>query len=223
MNNKIEAYTFVETNNYNFMTTRIFLLIIILSASISSAFCQEKKEKTNGKKHFIGSTLFVLATPILSPSPEYLQLNYGYRITTNDVISVEAITWAYHAPVGIPYGSVKDSQNYNFPGKVKGYGIGFAYKRFIWKKAYTAIHSTALHQNYLDLNNQIIKSGFQLFNTLRFGYQFQFFNNRLFLEPSLAFTYWPINTNLPSSFQIEEDKWPNYFLFEPGLHFGINF
>jgi len=44
---------------------------------------------------------------------------------------------------------------------------------------YGAIHSTAFHQDYYDLNNKKIQSGFFLFNTLRFGYQFEFFLNLL--------------------------------------------
>ena len=75
----------------------------------------------------------------------------------------------------------------------------------------------------MDEGDKKIQSGFQLFNTLRFGYQFRLFQNRVFLEPSIACTFWPINTNLPESFQVEENKYPNYFLGEPGLHFGFNF
>jgi len=205
------------------MITRSILLTIILLISVSSAFCQTKIEDNSYKKHFIGSTFFILANFSTYETPNYYQLNYGYRKTPKDVISIEAITWDYYEPIGIPYGSKKKNANNNFPGKVKAYGVGLAYKRFLWKKMYAAIHSTAFYQNYIDKNKQKIQSGFQLFNTLRFGYQFQIFKNRFFIEPSVAFTYWPINTNLPDSFQIEEDKWPNYFLFEPGLHFGINF
>jgi hypothetical protein len=36
-------------------------------------------------------------------------------------------------------------------------------------------------------------------------------------------TFWPINSNLPESFQREENKWKKYFLGEPGLHFGFRF
>lgn len=75
----------------------------------------------------------------------------------------------------------------------------------------------------MDEMSNKIQSGFQLFNTLRAGYQFRFFKNRVFLEPSIACTFWPVNTNLPASFQVQEDKFPGFFLGEPGLHFGINF
>lgn len=189
----------------------------------SNSFSQTSTDDVAPKKHFIGSTLFVLATPILDPSPEYFQLNYGYRITEKDVISFEAITWKYSGPLGRPYGPDYDDEGSNFPGHVKAFGAGLAYKRFIWKGAYAQIHSTAFKQNYLDMDNKKIQSGFQLFNTLRLGYHIDLFKKRFFIEPSIAMTSWPINTNLPDSFQVEEDKWNKYFLFEPGLHIGINF
>ena len=50
-----------------------------------------------------------------------------------------------------------------------------------------------------------------------------FGKEELFIEPSVAFTHWPINTNMPESFAKLEERWPNYFLFEPGLHIGYNF
>jgi len=153
--------------------------------------------------------------------PNYYQLNLGYRMTSKDVISLELITWNYYEPLGVPLNEKSSAPN--FPGKVQAFGAGLAYKRFLWKRAYIQIHSTALHQNYLDEFGDKIQSGFQLFNTARIGYQFRFFNNLFFIEPSIATTFWPINTNLPEDFQTEEDKWNGYFVGEPGLHFGFNF
>lgn len=173
-------------------------------------------------RHFVGSTLFVLANLAPNP-PQYYQLNYGYRLTPKDVLSVEAITWTYGGPLGRPYGPDFEHPASNFPGKVRAAGAGLAYKRFWWKRLYTQVHATAFHQTYLDEAQMKIQRGFQLFTVLRIGYQFRFFKQRFFLEPSVAATSWPINTNLPESFQVQEDQWPKYFLFEPGLHFGINF
>ncbi len=59
--------------------------------------------------------------------------------------------------------------------------------------------------------------------TYRFGYHLDFYSKRFFIDPSIAITNWPINTNVPKSFAAIEKKWPNYFLFEPGLHVGFNF
>lgn len=201
------------------MKKRTPLLIAMLLAS-STVFGQSTQN--NNKKHFIGSTAFILAN-LGDDSPNYYQLNYGYRISPKNVVSIEAITWEYKAPLGIPYGKNYENKNSNFPGSVKAYGVGLAYKRFLWKDLYSAFHLTMLHQDYLDTNRKKIQSGLQVFTTTRVGYQFNFSNNTYFIEPSLAVTYWPVNTNLPEPFQVEENKWDNYFLFEPGLHFGINF
>ncbi|MBU2912833.1 MULTISPECIES: hypothetical protein [Reichenbachiella] len=203
------------------MKSKECFLSVIMLFIFSNIFSQAVERETVPARHFVGSTMFVLASPILSPSPKYYQLNYGYRLTPKDVLSIEAITWQYQGPLGRSYGSESDDSD--FPGAVRAFGVGLAYKHFLWKGSYTQIHVTPMFQNYLDEEDHKIKSGFQLFNTLRFGYHFDLFKGRFFIEPSIAFTYWPINTNLPDSFQVVEDQWNNYFLFEPGLHFGFNF
>lgn len=199
------------------------LSTLVLLCFVTSIFAQSSiEDQAVDKKYFVGSTLFLLANLVDDPEPpKYYQLNLGYRISPKDVISLELITWQYFEPLGVQWQDKKNAPNY--PGLVRAFGAGLAYKRFLWKRAYAQIHSTALRQNYLDENNQKIQSGFQLFNTIRLGYQFRFFKNRFFIEPSIAMTFWPINSNLPASFQAEEDKWNKYFLGEPGLHFGYNF
>ncbi len=202
--------------NWKHPLSTLMLMLAFLPAK------PQQNTDTPEKECFIGSSLFVLANLSDDP-PQYYQLNLGYRITPRDVVSIEVITWTYKGPLGRPYGSDFDNPKSNFPGKVQARGAGLSYKRFFWKRAYAQGHSTLLHQNYLDPAGKKIQSGIQLFNTLRLGYQFCFFKNRLFLEPSIACTFWPINTHLPESFQVQEDKFPNYFLGEPGLHFGFNF
>jgi hypothetical protein len=64
---------------------------------------------------------------------------------------------------------------------------------------------------------------FKLFLTARLGYQVGLLRGRLFLEPSVAFTYWPVDTHVPPAFAERDAWWPNHFLFEPGLHFGVRF
>jgi hypothetical protein len=39
--------------------------------------------------------------------------------------------------------------------------------------------------------------------------------------PSVAFQRWPVDTNAPEDSAERDPCWPNYFLFEPGLHFGV--
>lgn len=199
------------------------LSTLVVLFSFSSIFAQSLLEdQPNNKKYFVGSTLFMIANLVDDPEPpKYYQLNVGFRITPKNVVSLELITWHYYEPLGVPRKDKKTAPNYS--GKVQAFGVGLAYKHFLWKSVYAQIHSTAFRQNYIDETNAKIQSGFQLFNTIRLGYQFRFFNNRFFVEPSIAMTFWPINSNLPKSFQTEEDKWNSYFLGEPGLHFGFNF
>jgi len=208
------------------MKPRMYSLILkslIISVLFSSAaFSQTTKIESSTKKHFIGSSLFVLANLLPNP-PSFYQLNYGYRFSPKETIIIEAITWEYEAPLGIPYGASFGSSDEDFPGHVRDTGIGLTYHRFLYKKLFSSINAMPFYQEYFTSEGKKIQTGFQLFLTLRFGHRISLFNNRAFLEPSIAFTHWPINTNLPGSFQKQENKWPNYFLFEPGLNFGIVF
>lgn len=202
------------------MHKKIWFTVLVLIFISKNEYAQKKE--SHEKDCFVGSTFAMLFNLVDDPEPpEYYQLNIGYRLTEKDVISLEIITWKYYEPLGVPNGQKKSAPN--FPGRVHAYGAGIAYKRFLWKRVYAQAHATLLKQNYLDEFDNKIQDGFQLFNSLRIGYQFQFFNNKFFIEPSIAMTFWPINTNLPESFQRQENKWNRYFLGEPGLHFGIRF
>lgn len=199
-------------------------LVSALTFLSSPASGQVKEQDSTAGRHFVGSSLFMLANAFpLEDPPSFYQLNYGYHLTNRDVLSIEAITWTYHAPLGIPFGPSYGSAEEAYPGSVKEYGLGVAYQRFLWKDLYTAAHALPLLKDYRDREGEHLQNGFQLFLTLRAGYQLRLLNDRFFLEPSVAVTHWPISTNMPESFAAAESSWPNYFLFEPGLHFGVRF
>jgi len=150
--------------------------------------------------------------------PYYFQLNYGYQFNRKDVLIIEAISWTYYEPLG-----TYENSDEKYPGKVRAFGIGLGYQRFHWKKLYSTVQATPFLQKFYDEGDNFIQNGFQLFLQLRIGYRFEFFKKRWFLEPSVVFNYWPINTNFPPSFEAVESGAPNYYLFEPGLHFGYRF
>lgn len=214
-----QAPTTLKANSNHMKTPFLIALITFLTWS-NASFTQNPD--TIESRFFVGSTMFMLMNVIPNP-PEYYQLNVGYRFTPLDVMTVEAITWKYDGPLGRQYGPDFENPESNFPGRVHCIGAGLTYKRFLWQQWYAQIHSTAFRQHYLNPEGERIQSGFQLFNTIRSGYQFRFFSNRFFLEPSIAITFWPINTNLPVEFQALEDQFSKFFLGEPGLHFGFNF
>ncbi len=176
------------------------------------------------RKFFVGSTLFVLSNLIPdNNSPDFAQLNFGYRITPKNAVSIELKTWKYAWPLGIPYGDSFEAPEEKYPGYVRSFGVAFVYQRFWWKGAYVAVHAMNSLQRYADEDNKKIQNGYMLFMTYRLGYHVQLLKNRFFIEPSVAMTHWPVNTNVPESFARLDSKWPNYFLFEPGLHFGVKF
>lgn len=201
-------------------------MIFILSVTLafSNDFNQtdlvsaQTKKKSDSRRHSIGSSLFLLGNFAPGDPPYFFQLNYGYRLTPKDVINVEAITWTYYEPLGT-YGSSDEL----YPGKVRSYGIGLGYQRFYWTNFYSTVQATSFLQQFYNIDNKRMQMGFQLYLQLRLGYRFEFFKQRWFIEPSVSFNYWPINTNSPTSFKEIEEGAPNYFLFEPGLHFGYSF
>lgn len=210
------------------MLLKRVLLTFIFSAT--AIFGQHDKQTdtsfTNDEKqapyrrHSIGSTIFLLGNLDSKEPPLFFQLNYGYQLTPRNSIVAEAITWAYYRPLGIQWW---DSAEKSYPGRIKAYGIGIGYQHFYWKNLYSTIQATPFLQLFYDTDDVKIQSGFQLWCQFRVGYRFDFFEKCCFLEPSLVCNYWPINTAFPESFARIERAWPNYFLFEPGLHFGFKF
>lgn len=207
------------------MKLKLSLSLLVIALVFTKANSQTQQQDSTYKKFFVGSTLFMLGNLIPDDPnpPDFVQLNFGYRITPKDVISIEAKTWKYAWPLGIPYGTLFQSHEEKYPGYIRAFGIALVYQRFLWKGAYAAVHAMNALQRYVDEDNIKIQNGYQLFMTYRLGYHFELFKNRFFIEPSVAITHWPIKTNVPESFAVLESKWPNYFLFEPGFHFGIKF
>lgn len=203
---------------------RSFLILIFtmsVTLSFNQVFAQTgsssvRSEKQNVKyRHSVGSSLLLLGN--IGDSVRYMQLNYGYRLTPKDNIIVEAITWTYYEPLG----TYMDSKEF-YPGKVRAYGIGLGYQRFLWKNLYTTVEPTFFLQQFYDTDDQKIQKGFQLYLQFIAGYRFEFFRKRMFAEPAIALKYWPVNTNFPASFSAIEQGAPKY-KFEPALNFGFRF
>ncbi len=195
-------------------------LILFACSLITKAQNTERDDPQSN--FFIGSTLALLGNLDTKYSPEFAQLNMGYRITNKDVISLELKTWKYEWSLGVPLTSFQNPDE-KFPGYIREYGFALAYQRFLWKGLYSAIHVMNAWQSFVDESNSKIDNGFQIFNTYRIGYHVRLFRGRLFIEPSLAITHRPYHTEMPPSFKRLDDKRPKYFLGEPGFHFGFNF
>lgn len=199
----------------------VLLLILIVNSRLTA---QYSPQDTTYSKFFIGTTAFVLYNVVPDDnSPEFGQLNFGYRYSPKDVFSLELKTWKYAWSLGIPYGKSFEAPDEKFPGYIREFGFAFVYQRFLWKGWYSSIHVMNAWQNFVDENDKKIDTGFQIFNTYRLGYHFKLFNNRFFIEPSFAITHRPYHTEMPESFKALDDKWNKFFIGEPGLHVGFNF
>jgi hypothetical protein len=200
----------------------LFIGLVLFMASTIQVKAQDAETDSTYKKWFIGSTLYLLGNLDKTNNPEYIQLNVGYRITPNDVVSFEFKRSVYSWPIGIPFGPSFDAPGLNYPGHARILAPTLGYQRFWWNAVFTSVHALNAFETYYDENNNKIGNGFTLYLDFYLGYQFKFFKNSFFFQPAIGISYWPVRTNVPESFKLVEKKWPNYFI-QPGFNFGFNF
>jgi hypothetical protein len=197
-------------------------LVLVLTSSLQIR-AQDTLRQSTYKRFFVGSSLFMLGNFDKTNNPEYVQLNFGYRITTKDVLSLDFKKSIYSWPLGIPFGSSSfDAPGENYPGHARILAPTIGYQRFWWKGVFTSVHALNAFEKYLDENKKKIGNGYTLYLNFHLGYQFKFLKNRFFFEPAIGCSYWPIRNNVPESFKEVEKNWSNYFI-QPGLNFGFNF
>ena len=197
--------------------------MVLLMSNIVNLKSQTNQEVTE-TDYYIGSTLIMLYNLVPDDNaPDFGQLNFGYRITQVDVVSVELKTWKYAWSLGIPYGENFEKPSEKFLGYIREYGLALVYQRFIYDGLYASVHIMNAWQSFVNEEGNSIGDGFQIFNTYRVGYHFRLFDNLFFIEPSLAITHRAYHTEMPQSFEVLDKKWGKFFYGEPGLHFGFNF
>jgi hypothetical protein len=201
-----------------------FALILVMSSTLT-VNAQYGKTEQNYKRCFVGSTMFILGNFAKVNSPNFAQLNFGYRITGKDVVSLELATWKTAWPIGInpffnkSYGKPEEK----FPGYIRDYGVAVSYQRFWWKGLYTQVHVFSFFQDFVNEKGKKIDNGFQIFNQYRVGYHIKLFKDKFFIQPSFAITHRPYHTKMPDGFKQQDDKWSKFMFSEPGFHFGFNF
>jgi hypothetical protein len=183
-------------------------------------------EQTVPYRKFSVSTTFLSFVNFESEETNlhHYEIHVGYKISPKDRIQLKAVTWKLFEPMGIPLWDEnfrKESEYY--PGKLWETGLGVTYQRLLWKGLYAQIEVLPLYKTYLDTDDKEIGNGFKLYTTYHLGYHIPLFKNRFFIEPQVHCNYWPIDTNIPGEFKEKEDKWNNYFLFEPNLYIGVKF
>ena len=205
----------------------VFIGIVCLMTTTFNLSAQYEETDSTFKRWFVGSSSFVLVSliPDQANPPQFFQLNVGYRLTNKDVITLEPKTWKYAWPNGIhPFLNDKyGTDEEKFPGHVREFGLSVAYQRFLCEGLYAELNVMPTLQNFVNTTGTRIDNGFQIFNTYRLGYHIKLFNDRFFIQPSMAVTHRAYHTTLPNGFKQLDDKWSKFIIPEPGLHFGFNF
>lgn len=205
------------------------LLIIILNLIVAAyAFCQNSIKFA---EDHVPSYMYSVGTTYLAfdnfgdekTNTHHYELHFGYRLTDKDKIGIKLATWKLFAPMGMPMlEQLKFDEENFYPGRLRENGMGITYQRTIWKGIFAAIEILPLYKTYLDETNSKVANGFKLYTSYHAGYHISLYKNRFYLEPQIHCQYWPIDTNVPEAFRIEDDRWNNYFLFEPNLYLGGN-
>lgn len=211
------------------MKTRRSTMALVFVMLFTSMFGQNQAKKDS---EFSTERRFSLSTTYYSflnfgeekTNTHHYEFHFGYKLTSKDRIEIKAATWKMFAPMGLPMKEqLKFDENNFYPGRLRESGIGITYQRMIWKGLFAAIEVMPQLKTYIDNNARKIGNGFKLYSSYHLGYQLSFFKERFYLEPQLHCQYWPVDTNTPQAFQAEDQKWNNYFLFEPNLYIGFRF
>jgi len=206
--------------------------LVLTALFVSQAFSQTPNSKD---KDSIPDRKFLVGTTWLSfdnfgeekKNIHMYELHVKYALTPKDRIGVKFTTWNLFQPMGILWWEgifdKIETESEFYPGRLKEIGLGVSYQRMLWKGLFATVEVLPQFKTYLDKDKNKIGSGFKLYTSYHLGYHISFFKDRMFIEPQIHCNYWPIDTKTPQSFKEIDNRWNNYFLFEPNLYIGVKF
>jgi len=209
--------------------TKRVTMALLFALSCTSMFGQNKikqSSETSIKRKFSVSSTYLSFVNFgeEKTNTHHYELHVGYNLTPKDKIGIKLASWKMFAPMGMPMQEqLKFDENNFYPSRLRESGIGITYQRMLWKGLFATVEVLPQLKTYLDENDKNIGNGFKLYTSYHLGYHIAFFKDRMFVEPQIHCNYWPVNTNTPESFKEMDDKWNNYFLFEPNLYIGFKF
>jgi hypothetical protein len=213
------------------------LLMIILTLGTFSTLAQSNQKIGNETEvaHKYRVSLPVIILPQLVTKSwndrthtQHIELHVKRVLDDKNIIGVKFATWRLFQPMGIVWWDglldKVESESEFYPGHVRETGLGITYQRMLWKGLFATVEVLPQFKTYLDEDNSKLGNGFKLYNSFHLGYHFAFGKKkRFFIEPQVHSQFWVFDTNTPEGFEQLDDKWRNYFLFEPNLYFGVNF
>ena len=159
---------------------------------------------------------------------QHIEIHLKRNLDGKNIVGLKLASWRLFQPMGINWwdgllDKVKSGSEF-YPGHVRETGLGVSYQRMIWKGLFATVEVLPQFKTYLDEDNQSVGNGFKLYNSFHLGYHFALGRKkRFFIEPQVHSQFWTLDTGTPEAFKAMDDKWKNYFMFEPNIYFGINF
>lgn len=197
------------------------LLRLVFSLALLLALARPTRAEpaADAGRWSVGTSAWMLAN-VFPDSPQFYYVEVDRTLGERDALVLEALTWTYHAPIGIPYGSSYGDDAEGYPGFVRSVGVGIGWRRKLYRGLNASVRSFHLLQLYYE-DDRPRQTGYQLFLQTRLGWRWAPARAQGFwIEPSVAFNWWPIEVGRPESFRAMDDRWPSYFLFEPWLNAG---
>lgn len=159
---------------------------------------------------------------------QHIELHVKRNLDNKNIIGVKLATWRLFQPMGILWWDglldKVESETEFYPGHVRETGIGVSYQRMLWKGLFATVEVLPQFKTYLDEGGEKIGNGFKLYNSFHLGYHLAFGKKkRFFVEPQVHSQFWVFDANTPDAFKQLDDKWKNYFLFEPNIYLGLKF
>jgi len=214
-----------------------FLLIFVLTSSTFGTFAQtnspESKETEVIHKYRISTPVITLPQLVMDSwddrkHTQHIEIHVKRNLDNKNILGLKLATWRLFQPMGIQWWDglldKLETESEFYPGHVRESGIGVTYQRMLWKGLFATVEVLPQYKTYRDLDDNKVGNGFKLYNSFHFGYHFSLGKKkRFFFEPQVHSQFWVFDTNAPEGFKELDDKWRNYFLFEPNLYFGVNF
>lgn len=198
------------------MHLRLIFRIVPLVLLVTLAPPIRAEEASTSGRWSVGTSAWMIANA-LPDSPQFYYLEVDRSFNESEALVLEAATWRYRAPIGIPYGASYGDRSEEYPGFVRSIGLAFGWRHNIWRGLNASVRSFHFLQLYNE-DDQPQKTGYQLFFQTRLGWRV--FRGGFWIEPSIAFNWWPVEVGRPASFQARDSRWPSYFLLEPWLNLG---
>ncbi|MBI3204182.1 MAG: hypothetical protein HYZ29_21780 [Myxococcales bacterium] len=196
----------------------VFCGLVALATSVVATPIARADSTTESGRWSLGTSAWMLANA-LPDSPHFAYLEADVTLGEPGALAFGALTWRYHAPIGIPYGSAQGDPAEDYPGFVRSVGAGVGWRQRLYRGLTASAWAFQLLQLYSE-DHQPVRAGYQLFLQARVGWRFHVGEPGFWFEPAVAFNAWPIEVGRPDLFREKDERWPSYFLFEPWLNLG---